>query len=624
MKEKIQQTLARIGKALSGFWRDKALPWLKAALAWCKEKGSAFLRAIPPTVSRGIRAVEGFLQKQLNGLSRRTQGDAAAPQRVSRPLLFLVLAVMCVVMLAGLVLTIVLGARVFACVCHPASRGSEPVAVLETPIPVTPPPLATPAPTIDPEDTYLGGVVFKRGDKDETIAVVQQRLMDLNYIDSDEPTENFGPVTESALKLFQQRNGLDPTGILDEAVYTLLFSDNAVAYVMQVGDSGDSVEAVQERLYELGYMEKSDVTGNYGERTEAAVIAFQTANKLTADGLVGIVTSETLYAENVVGNVFKSGDSDESIKGYQERLQELGYLGDSYKITGKMDSKTVSAIKEFQDANGLVRDGVLGPATIAVLHSDDALKYALRLGMSGSKVKDAQRLLRKLGYLTSSEVTGYFDDITEDAVRLFQKRNNLSQDGAIGSKTLAKLNDSSAKRAPSTPTPKVTKKPTATPKVTPKPGSKATATPKATAKTKVTPTPKHSTAKTKVEKFISIAESKLGCPYVSGAKGPNKFDCSGFVYWCLNQAGVKQSYMTSIMWRKCTKYKRITSWGDFKRGDVMVFKGSTSSTGHVGIYLGNGKMIDAAHGAGEVRITSSVLSGSYWKQHFLMAYRIWD
>ena len=41
-------------------------------------------------------------------------------------------------------------------------------------------------------------------------------------------------------------------------------------------------------------------------------------------------------------------------------------------------------------------------------------------------------------------------------------------------------------------------------------------------------------------------------------------------------------------------------------------------------YLGNGKMIDASSGAGQVRITKSVLSGSYWKQHFLMAYRIWN
>ena len=109
-----------------------------------------------------------------------------------------------------------------------------------------------------------------------------------------------------------------------------------------------------------------------------------------------------------------------------------------------------------------------------------------------------------------------------------------------------------------------------------------------------------------------------------GAKGPNSFDCSGFVYWCLNQAGVKQSYMTSIAWRSCTKYQRITSMNSIKRGDVLVFKGKSMATGHVGIYLGNGRMIDASSSKGKVRITESLFSGSYWKDHFLMAYRIWD
>ena len=108
-----------------------------------------------------------------------------------------------------------------------------------------------------------------------------------------------------------------------------------------------------------------------------------------------------------------------------------------------------------------------------------------------------------------------------------------------------------------------------------------------------------------------------------GAKGPSKFDCSGFVYWCLNQAGVKQSYMTSIAWRSCTKYMRIKRLSDIKRGDVLVFKGKSMSTGHVGIYLGSGRMIDASSSKGKVRITDSILSSSYWKEHFLMAYRIW-
>ena len=149
------------------------------------------------------------------------------------------------------------------------------------------------------------------------------------------------------------------------------------------------------------------------------------------------------------------------------------------------------------------------------------------------------------------------------------------------------------------------------------------ATKKATNKPTTKPTATVSPAKRGVEKLIAIAQSKLGCPYVGGAKGPNKFDCSGFVYWCMKQAGFSGGYMTSIGWRSTSRFPRINSMSQIQRGDILVFKGSSMATGHVGIYLGGGRMIDASSGAGQVRITNSVLSGSYWKQHFLMAYRIY-
>ena len=248
------------------------------------------------------------------------------------------------------------------------------------------------------------------------------------------------------------------------------------------------------------------------------------------------------------------------------------------------------------------------PATMEQIDSKNAVAYAMRLGMSGSKIRTAQQRLVKLGYLRSSQITGYYGETTVDAVKSFQKRNGLSQSGEINAKTQEKMNSDKAKAAQ---TASVKKTPT------PKPGTKKTPTPKPTAKT----TPKPSG----VEKFISIAETKVGCKYVRGAKGPNQFDCSGFVFWCMNQAGVKQSYMTSIMWRTCTKYKRINSMSSIKRGDVLVFKGSSMATGHVGIYLGNGKMIDASSSRGQVRITdNNILNSKYWQSHFLMAYRIWD
>ena len=476
--------------------------------------------------------------------------------------------------------------------------------------PETPEPTQVVETTPDPDEptNYLNGRTLKKGDNDELILTVQSKLMELGYMDFDEPTDYFGNQTQDALTTFQRHNDLTPDGMLGEQTYALLVGGQAKEYVMQEGDEGDDVKEVQDRLYELGYLEKGSRTGTFGEKTAAAIRSFQSANKLKVDGKVGAKTLNTLYSSDVVSNYFKSGDKDENVIRYQQRLVKLGYLESGYECKGKMDGKTVSAIKEFQEANGLVRDGCLGPATMEQIDSKNAVAYAMRLGMSGSKIRAAQQRLVKLGYLRSSQITGYYGETTVNAVKSFQKRNGLSQSGEINAKTQEKLNSSTAKAAQ---TASVKKTPT------PKPGGKKTPTPKPTAKT----TPKPSG----VEKFISIAETKVGCKYVRGAKGPNQFDCSGFVFWCLYQAGVKQSYMTSIMWRTCTKYKRINSMSSLKRGDVLVFKGSSMATGHVGIYLGNGKMIDASSSRGQVRITDgNILNSNYWQSHFLMAYRIWD
>lgn len=477
----------------------------------------------------------------------------------------------------------------------------EQVAVgLNTPAPIDP---AEAMPTFVPHP--LEGTTLKKGDSGELILSVQERLMELGYLDSDEPTDYFGPMTEESLSTFQRHHGLESDGVLGATTYDLLFGDDAKVYVMQQGDSGDDVTDVQERLYQLGYLGKGLITGNFGEKTLTAVTEFQSANKLTADGKVGEKTIDKLYSDNVNSNAFKHGDVDESIKRYQRRLVELGYLDDDFEITGKLDSATVGAVKNFQDANGLTRDGCLGPATMEALDSNKAMSYALRLGMSGSDVKKAQQRLYKLGYLKSSQVTSYFGEATQAAVVSFQKRNSLSQDGAIGSKTNSKLYSDGAKKAPGSSS-------TTTPKPDKDDGDDGDSGSGTTSNSKG------------VEKFIEIALKKVGCKYVRGAKGPNSFDCSGFVYWCLNQAGVKQGYLTSVGWRTVTKYKRITKMSDLKRGDVLVFSGSSATgKGHVGIYLGNNKMVDAGSSKGEVVIRSSIKT-NYWTSHFLMAYRIWD
>lgn len=463
----------------------------------------------------------------------------------------------------------------------------------------------------DPDPQTPAFTELKRGDDHPAVAKIQVRLMELGYMDPDEPTEHFGSLTASSLTTFQKHNGLAGDGVCGQSSYELLMSDSAKPYVMQRGDAGDDVEGVQQRLYELAYLDnKANITGTFGEKTEEAAKAFQAKNKLTADGKVGEKTISLLYGEDVVSNSYKLGDENPVIRSCQEALKKAGYI--TFAPDGVMGRATVSAIKSFQEINGLTKDGSLGPETRDLLLSGEAQSKVIQLGHYGTDVKNIQERLIKLNYLTSGSATAYFGEVTQDAIKAFQKRNGLGADGKVGAVTLTLLNSSSAKKGSA---------PVNEKKASSSSGSSASSGSSGSGSSSGSSGSSSGSSsvgnKTGVEKFIALAESKKGCNYVRGAKGPNSFDCSGFVYWCMKNAGISCSYQTSLMWRTCSKYQRITSMSKLQRGDVLVFYG------HVGIYIGNGNMIDASSSAGEVRQSSTVLkSGGYWEKNFICAYRI--
>ena len=441
----------------------------------------------------------------------------------------------------------------------------------------------TPSPTPDP--------TLKPGDTSPAVATLQQRLMDLDYMNADEPTEYYGPQTELAVQLFQRKHNLAIDGIAGPQTLALINSNDAQVYTVSVGISGTDVKELQSRLVELGYLDKA--SNDYTESTAAAVKQFQTRNGLTVDGTIGPDTLEKLYSDDVKPFSVSSGMTGDAVTNLQKRLKKLGYLSNA---DGTFGDETVQAVKRFQENNGLIDDGYVGPETKAALFSSSAQANALVIGMSGADVQKVQDQLIKLKYMKNS--TGYYGEDTENAIQRFQKQNGLTVDGKVGSQTMNTLFLSSAKAAPSDSSGNN--------------GSSGGSGGKNNGGT--SPSDKSS-----LEKFISIAESKLGCKYVRGAKGPNSFDCSGFAYWCLNQAGVRQGYLTSYAWRSCTRYKKITSMGDIKRGDIIIYK-MGASKGHVAIALSGSTMIDASSGNGKVVQRS--FASSYWKGVFYCAYRI--
>ena len=503
-----------------------------------------------------------------------------------------------------------------------------------TPIPTpTPSPTPDPPPTPTPTKHPLNGDALISGDEEAIVLDIQIRLMELDYLDFEQPDDEYSDGTADAIRAFQVRNGLHANGICDKDTFEKLFSEDALTYAILRGSTGDDVQIAKERLIELGYLDGSEY-GEFDEATEKAVRLFRERNNLPDGGIIDNAAFEVLLGEDTVAFFYAIGDKSDEIKEFQQKLYEKGYL--TYLPDGIFGNQTQNAVKRFQEENGLVVDGCLGKSTIQLLKSGRGDTFTFGVGMEGADVQRIQERLAHYGYLKSGQVTGYYGDKTKEAVKDFQHRNEIESNGEVGFETIDKLLSNDAVKNPNAP--KATPKPSSSSHKTPKPSSSSNKTPKPSSSSNKTPKPtKHDdsgdtggstsghtiTYGKGVETFIQIAESKLGCKYVRGAKGSDRFDCSGFVYWCLNQAGVKQSYMTSIAWRSCSKYMRIKNMRDIKRGDVLVFKGKSMATGHVGIYLGGGRMIDASSSKGKVRITDSILSSSYWKEHFLMAYRIW-
>jgi peptidoglycan DL-endopeptidase CwlO len=87
------------------------------------------------------------------------------------------------------------------------------------------------------------------------------------------------------------------------------------------------------------------------------------------------------------------------------------------------------------------------------------------------------------------------------------------------------------------------------------------------------------------EVALRAALTRLGDPYVWAAAGPSEFDCSGLVVWAFAQEGISLPHYTGDLWNLGVH----VSESDLQPGDLVFFFGED----HVGIYIGNGLMVDA-------------------------------
>lgn len=108
---------------------------------------------------------------------------------------------------------------------------------------------------------------------------------------------------------------------------------------------------------------------------------------------------------------------------------------------------------------------------------------------------------------------------------------------------------------------------------------------------------------------VNEASQFEGTPYVWGGTSPQGFDCSGFTQYVFGQLGVQLPRTSE---EQATVGTPVDSLADASPGDLVFFAGSdgsASSPGHVGIYLGNGEMIDAPHTGTSVQVQAVSSAG---------------
>ena len=351
---------------------------------------------------------------------------------------------------------------------------------------------------------------YRLGDEADEIATIQTALKQLKLYSAG-ITGHYGEKTETAVKKFQKKYALEDNGVVDEATRAALYEAAGITYIAgsssssgasssnsSVSSSGgptlrydmrsDAVLKLQQDLSKLGYY-SGTISGHFGSKTEAAVMSFQKANGLSADGIASSKTlakvatalgnsssssssnsssSNSSSSSAASSSLLKQGTKSEAVRTLQQNLKTLGYYTGS--VTGNFGPLTKEAVYSFQKANGLSADGVAGEKTLAAISSklkggsssgssnnsssssssgsnssssstSSLLNTSITLqqGTKNDEVLKLQNMLTSLGFYTGNK-TGNFGEKTADAVIAYQKSKGLTADGIAGKKTLAAIN----------------------------------------------------------------------------------------------------------------------------------------------------------------------------------------
>ena len=132
--------------------------------------------------------------------------------------------------------------------------------------------------------------------------------------------------------------------------------------------------------------------------------------------------------------VLKIGSTDPAVRDLQAALKALAL--DPGPVDGVFGARTESAVRAFQQRQGIAVDGIVGRVSWINIDEADQSEPVLRAGSSGLPVRRLQSRMSAVGFDTGG-VDGRFSPKTEQAVRQLQQQANIGVDGVVGPQTWA-------------------------------------------------------------------------------------------------------------------------------------------------------------------------------------------